>query len=514
MKKLNYKPIFLAVLGIAAVGCTDLEIEETDSRFGEQTGEFTGVDAEGVLTNIYNDLRAQIETQENLYALSEVSTDEFVVPTRGTDWGDNGVWRTLHSHTWDANHAFVRNTWNAFNQNVFNATAVMDSRSNPTPQEVAEAKFIRAFSMFWINDIYGQVPFREVDDPIEAAPVVFTRSEAVDFIMTDLNDAIAGLPDAPAGGSNRATADAARFLMAKLLLNKHIYTGTGTPETADMQQVIDIVDELAANGFGLTEDGYFEMFTDAPDSETIWFTASGAGPLIWNGLHYNQNSPDNTGGGWNGFTTIAEFYDLFEGDPNINIPGSGQEERRGFVPAPGTANPPGPDNLGIGFGFLIGQQYNEDGTALTDRPGRPLEFSKELPGLLGNDERTGIRVIKYHPVNGAFAGHRIVFRYADAHLMKAEAMLRLGQDPTAMVNELRVNRGASPLGSVSEQDILDERGRELYGEYWRRNDLIRFGQFINEWSYKEISGDPNKQLFPIPVQALTSNPNLVQNPGY
>lgn len=231
---------------------------------------------------------------------------------------------------------------------------------------------------------------------------------------------------------------------------------------------------------------------------------------MWNSLHYKQNSPDNTGGGWNGFTTLAEFYDLFEGDPNINVPGSGQEERRGFVPTDGS-------NLGIGYGFLIGQQYDETGTAMTDRPGNPLIFTKELPGLLGNDERTGIRVIKYHPENGAFANHEVIFRYADAHLMKAEAIMRggtSGDSPLAMVNELRVLRNASPLASApTEQDMLDERGRELYIEIWRRNDLIRFGQFTKEWAYKDNT-EEFRVLFPIPATAIITNPNLIQNPGY
>ncbi|MEL7148914.1 MAG: RagB/SusD family nutrient uptake outer membrane protein, partial [Bacteroidota bacterium] len=226
------------------------------------------------------------------------------------------------------------------------------------------------------------------------------------------------------------------------------------------------------------------------------------------------NAPgENDGGGWNGFSTLAEFYDLFEGDPNTNVPGSGQEERRGFVATAGEANA---DNLGMGIGFLIGQQYNEDGTPLTDRPGSPLVLTKEMPALTGNNERNGIRVLKYHPKNGAFTSHEIIFRYADAHLMKAEAMMRMGGDPTTMVNELRTLRQAQAIAAVSEQDLIDERGRELYMEFWRRNDLVRFGQFTKNWEFKDpiAVDDANRNLFPIPIDALLSNPNLEQNPGY
>ena len=214
-------------------------------------------------------------------------------------------------------------------------------------------------------------------------------------------------------------------------------------------------------------------------------------------LHYNQNSPDNTGGGWNGFSTLAEFYDLFEGDPNTNYVGDGQEERRGYVPDATTAND---QNLGIGYGFLIGLQYNEDGTPLTNRQNQPLVFQKEFPSLVGNGEAEGVRVIKYHPYDptdeddqvNSYRQHQIIFRYADAHLMKAEAMMRMGGDPTSMVNDLRGLREDTPdLASVTEQTLLEERARELFIEFWRRNDLVRFGQFTAPWGLKEVSGDEN-----------------------
>ncbi|HET8735487.1 MAG TPA: RagB/SusD family nutrient uptake outer membrane protein [Pricia sp.] len=499
--------IVVCISLLAFLGCTDLEIEQTDSVFTTLTGEFTGVKATGSLESLYNDLRGQMENQENIYALLEVTTDEYMVPTRGTDWGDNGVWRTLHQHTWSPTHVRIKNTWNDMNQNVYNATAIIDERSKPSAQQAAEAKFIRALSVYWLVDLFGQVPFRTPDEGPEINPTVMTRAEAFDFAVKDLNEAI---PDLPAKSDfqslNKATKASARYLLAKLLLNKHIYTGSGTADAGDMAQVISLVDEIKAEGFDL-QAGYFELFTDEVDTETIFFTTSSVGNNIWNSLHYNQVVPDQAGG-WNGFTTLAEFYDLFEGDPNINVPGSGQEERRGFVPTDGT-------NFGIGNGFLIGQQYDANGNPYTDRQGNPLSFTKTLPnGLIVNSEVTGIRLLKYNPANGAFANHKVIFRYADAHLMKAEAMMRSGGDATAMVNELRVLREAEPLGSVTEADLLAERGRELYGELWRRNDLIRFGQFTAPWAFKEITGDETKNLFPIPSTALISNPNLVQNPGY
>jgi len=485
MKRKQFKSyLLLALSAIFVVSCTDLEIEPSDSIIDQDTA------SGGIFNGVEN------------------------VEESGTDWGDNGIWRTLHNHTWTPSHAFVLNTWNNWNQSIFLASEIADSRSNPSPVQAAEAKFARAFARWIVLDNWGQVPDRPVDAGPQENPAVLSSVEAYNAIIADLDDAIADLPTVAAGAGNelqRPTKATARFLKARVLLNAQVYDGSGSADAGNMAEVISLVDAIAADGYAL-ESGYFDIFKADADSETIWWVPTGVGNRIWNGMHYNQNSPDNGGGGWNGFSTLAEFYDLFEG-PESNAAGSGQEERRGFVPG---ASDSDDTNLGIGFGFLIGQQYNEDGTPLNTRPGPPLVFTKEFPGLVGNGEASGVRIIKYHPVNGGFTSHEIIFRYADAHLMKAEAMMRSGGDPTAMVNELRVLRQASPLGSVGEAELLAERGRELYVEAVRRTDLIRFGQFTKDWEFKDPAavGDANRNLYPIPSNAILSNPNLVQNPGY
>jgi len=350
------------------------------------------------------------------------------------------------------------------------------------------------------------------------------------------------LPTMPGGAGDdlqEASKAAARFLMAKVLLNSHVYanqlTGqAGSPESGDMQRVIDLVDQIEGDGFALQE-GYFEIFRNTPDSETIWWANTGVGNRIFNTAHYNLFTEG--GGGWNGFSTLAEYFDLFEGDPNNNRAEldetllDGQEERRGGVPASGlsfTGREGTVDENGfetgsnVGNGFLLGAQYGLDGTQLLDRPGAPLAFTREFldndgaPNLINNNEQTGIRVMKYNPRFGAFTSHSVQFRFADAHLMRAEARMRMGGDPTAEVNELRVLRNASPLGSVSEQDLADERARELYIEGWRRNDMIRFGQYLRDWEFKSgvETNNTTRLLFPIPLPQLLANPNLVQNAGY
>lgn len=531
-----YMLTVLSVIGLSS--CTDLEIEETDSIISDG---FQGLaDPASTVDELYNRLNGQYGDQANLFALSEVTTDSYLIPTRGADWGDNGLWRVLHSHSWDGQHQFIITVFNQYNGNQLLASQILDSRSNPSANDIGEASLIRAFSMWIILDLYGQVPFRDTTLPSSTLPEVLTGQAAVDFILADLDQAISNLPSVAAGSVTAVSGNkaAARYLKAKVLLNKHIYLGTA-PDSGDMAQVISLVDEIAAEGYEL-QAGYFDLFRQEADNETIWALESSTGNRIFNGLHYA--STFQSGGGWNGFSTLAEYYDLFEGDSESNryaadgeTPLDGQEERRGGVPprgldftgADGTSdtNDDGIwDGSNVGFGFLINQQYGPTGTALEDRQGAPLTFKRDFQdgtgasSFINNDETTGIRLLKYNPRfndNGQ-VNHEIVFRYSDAHLMKAEAMLRSGGDPTAMVNELRTIRNATPLGTVSEQDLIDERGRELYAEIWRRNDLIRFGQYGRDWLFKDAGSINNDTYnrFPIPPAQLLANPNLVQNPGY
>ena len=69
----------------------------------------------------------------------------------------------------------------------------------------------------------------------------------------------------------------------------------------------------------------------------------------------------------------------------------------------------------------------------------------------------------------------------------------------------------------SLQDILDERGREFLDEHWRRNDLIRFGDFEREWGFKYLNPNANaltNRLLPLSRDILNVNTNWKQNNGY
>ena len=171
---------------------------------------------------------------------------------------------------------------------------------------------------------------------------------------------------------------------------------------------------------------------------------------------------------------------------------------------------------------------------MKDRQGNPLSFTPDVKLIEIDKNRlevAGIRVIKYPPDYNAYDGGNQknqlqIFRYADVLLMVAEANLRLSAPNTAgaltLINQIRGVRGAAALGAITlvnpanvadPTTLLAERGREMYWESWRRQDLIRFGVFLKPWALKPTD-DPKYLLFAIPSDQLIANPNLKQNAGY
>jgi starch-binding outer membrane protein, SusD/RagB family len=503
MKQLKYLTV---VLGAAvAVSCTKLEETQRDAV------NFQRATAAGLLQGAYNSLGG-LQTQDVVWALEEHSSDEALGPTRGPDWDDNGVWRVIHNHQWDADHSIVRNTFNSLLTAQFSATAVLEQ--SPSASEAAQAKFIRALSVFLVLDLYDQVPFRSDLKDLKQLPITLKGAEAANKVIEEANAALTDLPNA---GSSTwiANKDAARVLLMKAYLNRGVYTNRVTPTfaAADMNQVITLADQVLGNARYALSDNFFTNFApnnNSASKELIFTLENTIGVRGGNNrfnwfctLLYNQRPS-----GWNGFTTLADFYDKFEA----------ADTRRGGA-YPGLTNV-----TGLRTGFLVGQQFDQNGTALTDRKGAPLAFTREIAlRETGNNlEVTGIRVIKYVPdfaqgIDGNAENEYVIFRFADVMLMKAEAQLRLGQTAAALtiVNTLRAKRGASALTTLTLQSLLDERGREMYWEGWRRNDQVRFGTFLNGVGSTRPNKSGNERLiFPIPNQQLAVNPNLTQNPGY
>ena len=292
--------------------------------------------------------------------------------------------------------------------------------------------------------------------------------------------------------------DAARMLLAKLYLNAGVFKGS--PE---WQKAYDTINQVinSANGYSLaatTLANFTLQNQGSPESIfNIPYDSFLAGGLNFQmrTLHYaNQQTYGLGNAPWNGFCTLADFYNSFDA-----------EDARSAM-------------------WISGQQYSASGAPLLDAKDQPLAFIADF----NKDQMTdadpefqvaGIRSQKYeiqrNNPNGDQDNDYVVFRLADAILMRAEAAMHLGKTAEALadVNTIRERSLVSPLTALTMDDILAERGRELAWEGWRRNDMIRFGVFSKERKFMKNT-DKTRELFPIPQNRIDANPLLQQNPGY
>lgn len=493
----------ILIISLAFSSCTKLE-----EKLHGQTSD-ASLDADNVaslLSGVYVSLRNPFQGPFGWWALQQTTTDETITPTRGGDWDDNGEWRALFLHRWQADHARVHTVFRDLNGVSYAATDIL--QFNPSAQQAAEARFLRAFAQYTILDGWGQVPYREPGEEVTGYAQVRKASEAIAYLESELKAIEPALPATSITLANKA---ASKVLLMKLYLNKGMFLNRQTPtfDQADMTKVVSLADEIISSGRFKIATNYFDNFatTNHLATENIFLSpntgGTDAGGLagMWNVTsHYNMNPS-----GWNGFATLSDFYKKFETT----------DTRRGGAY-------PGMTNLsGVPMGFLAGQQYNAAGVALNDRRGNKLVFTPTVSLIeRGNNlEVTGIRVMKYvvdyaNLSSGNPENDWVIFRYADVLLMKAEALLRLGRQNEALtvVNDLRKSRGATVLPSLTLDILIDELGREFYWEGHRRTDLIRFGKYLNAWQEKPAS-DARALLFPIPLNQM-GNPNYTQNPGY
>jgi hypothetical protein len=545
---LRYNKIIKLALSLVIViaGCTKLN-ESLNSRLtNQQTSTALGAQGTGLLLKAaYADIAGTFSSQDQVFSLEENTTDESLVPTRGGDWDDNGVWRVLHAHTWNADHQQILNVFNSLNKLNFDATNVL--AFNPTKSQAAEARFLRAYALYYILDLYGQFPFRNPGDNLLNAPEVKAGADGINFIISELN---AIIPDLPADNPiTAATPDAANVLLMHCLLQKGAFINRAAPTfaDADMQQVITLGNAIINSHKYSYTPNYFDNFSVSNSStskEAIFAYPNQSGVNTNHAniearwmmtLHYNSYTPDNPNAGWNGFSTISDFYNTFSttGVTTYSRSDSTLDQRIGH-----RYNVNSTPYSGIRPGFLVGQQYNEKGDPIKDRNGNPLAYTPQIAANMietgSNLEVTGIRVVKYVPdftnggkyYSGPAGNWQMLFRYPDVVLMVAEAKMRAASPDIpgalSLINGLRAARGATAVASMplvnpnnvdDPSTLLAERGRELYWESFRRTDLIRFGVYLKTWQYKPTD-DPKNLVFPIPSQALAANPNLKQNPGY
>jgi starch-binding outer membrane protein, SusD/RagB family len=500
--------MLVAPLPFAMQGCTDLtEVPQSQIT----PGQFYKTDAEvlGGLASVYAKLRS---TVDDYYNLSEISTDEMVVPTRGQDWFDNGKWLELHRQTWGANSALglndINGAYNNLSIGIARANVVLDAISGANVANKAsvqaELRVLRAFYYYQLMDLFGGMPIATTSE-VATRPRA-TRAETFAFIEKELKEARPDLPATrPATEYGRVTQGAVDAILAEMYLNAEVFTGTVTPAgltkgTAHWQDAATYADAVLNSGHysmqstanwrkNFTPDNY----TSPENIFSINFLAQASLGLNFpmRVLHYNQYTPAP----WNGFATLAETYRAFDAaDVRKQV-------------------------------FLEGPQFNQDnGAPANDRAGNRLVFTDSILNITQAGEGEGPRILKW-PVDPNHVAENngndfAWFRLAEMYLIKAEALNELNQTAAAipLLNVVHTRAGLPALATTLTQQqvrdaILKERLLEFVGEGKRRQDMIRMGKFTLPFGYKGQT-EPFRILFPIPSTQLQTNPKLEQNPGY
>lgn len=530
MRKITNILTFLTVVTSLFMGCTDLEEIPIDGiAVDGSSGGGSAPDFRAVL----NEVNAIYSDWARQGGLNEMSGDAWAGPTRGGDWDDNAALRQIHTHTWAPDHVWLQGVFNVCLTGVFNADLLLADPSQSADH--AGAKFLKSWFYYRMISLFGKVPYRESYDDLTKDALVYSRQEALPIGVALAEEALAGLPETSgatnAHPDNILTKDAARMLLAKYHLNKAVFTSElgateFTHDPADMTAVINYVNDMSATLNTGVNDGsaYWKNFDiDNSESPEIIFSlisilGGGARDIsdtrwyYFSGGHYNM-----TPGGWNGPVIVGEYYDYFQQNGVVE----GSDPRVTFSRPDLVDNFSTSADSGVGVGILRGQQYAPGGTTpLEDRLGNPLTFMPINELVMTSQstiERQGFRARKYVPDARNIdnpANDHIVYRYADALLMRAEAVLRGGSGADAQA-DLDAIRGRVGLGSISASldNVYAERARELWLEGWRREDMIRYGTFLEAKFFKPSVSDTKYLLYSIPADALI-NPNMTQNPGY
>ena len=431
-----------------------------------------------------------------LFHHSELTTDEAVC-----GWNDQTI-KNFHWMNWTTDDTFIYAFYSrifmqvsAANEFIREAQASNLAFSNKE-EYIAEARVLRALAYFHAIDNFGNVPFADETSVVGAFPEQIMRADLFAWLETELTDLINNSALAAPRGNGFARADkgVAKFLLAKLYLNAQVYTGS-----ARWNDCANVLKDLMDDGYALhtTSAGVFspyqELFladndrcTDeiifAVEQDGVNTTSYGATNYLIFASTGGEMDPALLGisSGWGGLRTTPEFYDKFSSGDARNLFYTATQQKS-------------IDDIGEftnGYAFMKFRNIKSDG-----EPGKELGFvDTDFP----------------------------MMRYADVLLMAAECQLNGASiDGLSAINQVRERAGLSALTALSAQAVIDERGRELYQECWRRSDLIRFGLFTSgyNWQWKGNVKEGRdvesfRTLFPIPDSDRLANTGLKQNTGY
>jgi len=448
----------------------------------------TGDRLEKVLIGAYNIFQTEYY-QYDIYMNTDGRSDNCYVN------GDNATaeW-PLENFTYNSTNGNITRDW-AYLYNTIKATNVVLENIPKVVSDPAftsdvknhisgEAKFLRAFAYFQLVTLWGDCPLVLTSD--NAGNYFPARNKTTDVysqIVSDLKVADSTLKATPYNGEvGRVTKGAADALLAKVYAQMGDYTNCLTYCDAVMTGPYSLVPNYA-NLWGEANKNNSESIFE------IQHLANSAG--LWGSELFNYVSSDN----WPKRNTPAQsLTDAFNAESDtVRLKASVVYQ-----------------NVSIPFDFPVGA-YN---TTVT-----PLPFPNKLPGADGSYNRSE---------------NQTMIRLADIILLKAEALNQTGQTAQAipLINSIRTRVKLAGTTATSKNDvataILKERRLELAFEGHRWNDLLRTDAngtisiitLLNSLSGASgplnynLNADRHQLLFPIPLQDLQINKNLVQNPGY
>lgn len=493
------------------------------------------------VASLYNYIGAHEEgdglqgTCRGIYDYNTLTTDEAIIPIRGGNWYDGGLWENMYDHTWTATDTDLYNVWKYLYKVIVLSTKSLETiekyKALLTEQQrvdyAAEVRAVRAMYYYYAMDMFGRIPILQSSTQKTADIRQSNRSDVFWYVVKELQDVAPLLANEHSNLQGnyygRVTRPVAWFLLAKLSLNAEVYTDDDWTDSSRpdgktimfdiegnkknaWQTCVHYCDLITAAGYTLEAD-YTKNFAvhNEGSSENI-FTIPLDKNLYLNEFHYLFRSRHYAhGGAYSGASengTCATLHTMA-----VN----------GF----GTETP----DARLDMNFYTGK-VEVDGKYVTLDDGTPLEYKplaveKNLtasPYL----ETAGARMKKYEVDRTAYSDGRmpdndiVLYRYADVLLMKSEAKVRNGESGDEEMNAVRSRVGMPSLPATLD-NILNERLLELVWEGWRRQDMIRFGTYCNQYDIHTPSEADKKgytTVFPIPEKAHELNPNLKQNPGY
>lgn len=375
-----------------------------------------------------------------------------------------------------------------------------------------EARFLRAFQYWVLMDLFANPPFVDENFTIGSGlPPQIKRADLFAWLETELKDLETELKEARTNTYGRADRAAAWALLARMYLNAPTYTGT--TNTQYYTDAITYCNKVIGAGYTLHPKYKELMLADNHlNTDEFIFTIQydGRNTRNWGGTTTLTHGPagvpgdsSGTSGNWNCIRVTQQFVALFDQANDI---------RGQFYVGP--ALPGG-----------RAQQLNMD--TLLDAPANGYSSTK-----FRNKTRTGGVAPNMDPQKNWVDIDFPLFRLAEIYLIYAEAVIRGGtggSNATALnyLGQLAVRArpndpNAANVPQMNLNYIINERGRELFWECFRRTDLIRFNQFTTNgyiWAWKGgirngTAVDSKYNIFPIPVTDLSANPKMVQNTGY